>query len=75
VKRAVHLAEGHAALRAAPGLLFGPRLAELAVDLAEVMAALARIALFRRAPFSVNETKHFLGHANTGSLQRQLGPK
>ncbi len=58
----MHLAERHAALRAAAGLLLGLALRELAIDLAEIVAPLVRRALLRHLLVERDELQQLLRH-------------
>ena len=62
VHRAMHLAEGHAALRAARRLLGRRRRVVFLVDLAEVLAPRGDIALVRHTLVDVDEFQHAVGH-------------
>src|SRR5262249_13081561 len=58
VDGAVHLAEGHAALRAPAGLLGGARRVELVIDFLEVVAARGGLPLLRHALAHAYEAQH-----------------
>jgi hypothetical protein len=68
-ERAMHLAEGHAALAAPAGLLGGGGRFELAVDLAEVFAPFADAALLRLRLREADELEHAVGHGRSPGLR------
>ena len=65
VQRAMHLAEGHAALAAPAGLGFRGVRFELPVDLGEILAPGGRLALLGRALVETHELQHPVGHGGS----------
>ena len=73
LERAVRLAERHAALRAAGGLLIGLGRNEVGVDFVEVGAAFARLTLFGRLLVDGHKSEHaLLRHGCTRSWTAAL---
>ena len=64
VQRAMHLAERHAALRAAAGLLGRLLAGELAIDLVEVVGAFRSVPAFGQLLLKADELQHTLGHTS-----------
>ena len=63
LQRAVNLAIGDAALRAARGLLLGAVRGVVAVDFIEIGATRPGVPLARHAPVDLDEFQHGIGHA------------
>ena len=65
--RAMDLAERHAALGAAPGLLGRAGAVEFAIDLAEILAPVGRRPLVGHASVDLDELQHLVWHARSSS--------